>query len=103
MTIDDVIRVVEEKTSGKKVPGADAIYQVHVSGPDGGDFYVVTKDGIAEVHRGNSERPGIAAIVSMENLALLMERRVDAVGLYFQGKISVEGDLSLAFKLQNML
>jgi predicted lipid carrier protein YhbT len=39
----------------------------------------------------------------MENLGLIMERKADAVGIYFQGKIGVEGDLSLAFKLQSML
>ena len=101
--IDEIIALITEKAESINVPGPDASFQVDLNGEGGGDFYVTIQGGKVVAAKGAVTKPGMTISTSVADFKALMERRVDPMGLYFSGKIKVDGDLGLALRLRDLL
>jgi putative sterol carrier protein len=80
--------------------GAAAVYQVELSGPDGGVFQVEVADGRLEARHGPAARPGAVFRLADRDWFGVLSGRENADLLYMAGRIEVEGDLALAVKLR---
>ncbi|MDP2856594.1 MAG: SCP2 sterol-binding domain-containing protein [Bacillota bacterium] len=101
--IDEVIAMIAEKAGSGTVPGPDASFQVHLNGEGGGDFHVKIVGGKVVAGKGTTANPGMTISTSVSDFQALVERRADPMSLYFSGKIKVDGNLGLAFRLKDLL
>lgn len=80
----------------------DAVFLFKITGDNGGTWTVNLKDapGVTEGDAGNSD---CAIEISDEHWGQIMEDPNQAMQLYFQGALKVEGNAMLATKLQTIL
>ena len=97
--------IFEERLSAtlaKKGPADNgATYQFQVTGDDGGDWIVDT--GAASVTAGTSDDANCTITVADSDFVGLVKGELAGPMLFMTGKLKVEGDISLAMKLGDLL
>ncbi len=102
MSIDQIVKRLYSKVEHTMVPGPDFAFQFHLTGADGGDFYAKSTDGRVEMAAESLEDYQIKVTLAKQDLMDLLDGKIDAMSLYFQGKVRIEGDIALAMKLANL-
>lgn len=103
MNVAEIVSYLSGKTAGARIPGNDVSFQFHLTGTGGGDFYVKIAGGTPEVQEGQVLNPNLTVTMTSDDMTALLQRKADAMNLYFQGRIRVDGDLSLALRLTDVL
>lgn len=76
-----------------KAAGVDVVFQYKITGPGGGQWYVVVKDGACEVTQGERAKPTTTIIMSDEDFLALMQGKLNAMQAFTSGRLKIEGDL----------
>ncbi|TYO96041.1 SCP2 sterol-binding domain-containing protein [Desulfallas thermosapovorans] len=105
MSLQDIIAGLEAKLNAdpSKMAGVTATYQFKLSGEGGGDYNVVFTDGAAQLNQGVADKPDITIAMEAADFKDLIEGKMDAMSAFMTGKLRVEGDMSLAMRLQALL
>lgn len=82
--------------------GIDAVFQFHITGEGGGDWYLTVKEGNCQVNEGNHDEPTVTLTVSGEDWLAIVNRELGGVQAFMKGKLKVSGDLMLAQKIYNI-
>jgi putative sterol carrier protein len=98
---------------------ADSVRQVFVEIPDqfdsaawgtqdatlqfGGTWVVDIKNGVASVTDGAAANPNMTVTTSGPDMLAIVNGDLNAVSAFMQGRVRIEGDMSLAMKLQTVL
>ncbi|RLB17249.1 MAG: short-chain dehydrogenase [Deltaproteobacteria bacterium] len=93
LTVSGVFERMADAFQADKAGGVDVVFQYRISGPGGGDWYAVIKDGECEVREGLHERPTTTILMEEGDFLALMEGRLNAMSAYTSGKLKIEGDL----------
>jgi putative sterol carrier protein len=91
------------KIDSSKIAGMNATYQFIITGDNGGEWYVKLADGKADVGTGKADAPNITITVSDENWLSIVSGKLSGQTAFLTGKLKIQGDMSLAMKLQNIL
>lgn len=102
MSFAETLASLREKVASSKLEG-NAVYQFTLTGDNGGTFHVVVNDGKGEVKEGAADAADLSVTISDKDFEKLVEGKLNPVMAYMTGKIKVQGDLSLAMKLQGFL
>jgi putative sterol carrier protein len=102
-TASDKLKKMGEKIAEKRAQAAaiGAIFKFKLEGEGGGTFIVNLKDdpGVTE-----ADTPAECTIVmSAQDFVDLTEGKANGQQLFFTGKLKVEGDMSLALRLQPLM
>jgi putative sterol carrier protein len=81
----------------------DAVLQFNITGDDGGTWVVNIKNGVASVSDGPAENPNMTVTTSGPDMLSIVNGDLNAVSAFMQGRVRIEGDMSLAMKLQTVL
>jgi NAD(P)-dependent dehydrogenase (short-subunit alcohol dehydrogenase family)/putative sterol carrier protein len=73
--------------------GVDVVFQFSISGPGGGDWYAVVKDGDCTVEAGLHEKPTTTLKMSGDDFLQYVGGQLPAMQAYSTGKLKIEGDL----------
>jgi 3-hydroxy-3-methylglutaryl CoA synthase/NAD(P)-dependent dehydrogenase (short-subunit alcohol dehydrogenase family)/putative sterol carrier protein len=73
--------------------GVDVVFQFSISGPGGGDWYTVIKDGACSVEPGAHDHPTTTLKMSDEDFLQYVGGQLPAMQAYSSGKLKIEGDL----------
>ncbi len=73
--------------------GVDVVFQFNISGPGGGDWYVVVKNETCTVEAGVHDAPSTTLKISDEDYMRLTGGQLPAMQAYTSGKLKIEGDL----------
>ena len=93
----------ENLESNDSIEGIDAVYQFEITGDDGGTWTIdFTKDSDF-VSEGAHDDPDCAIEVSGSDFVGMWEGDLSGQQLFMMGKISVDGDMGLALKLQKFI
>lgn len=105
MALKEIMDKLQEKLGADpaKMAGVTATYQFSLSGDGGGDCHVVFNDGEAKVNEGAAANADITISVDVADFKDLLEGKLDAMGAFMSGKLKIQGDMSLAMKLQSFL
>jgi len=105
MSLKEVFAGLEQKINSdkSKMAGVTATYQFSLSGDGGGEYNVVFTDGEGKVNEGVADNPNITIKMEASDFVDLVNGKLDAMGAFFTGKLKVEGDMSLAMRLQALL
>jgi putative sterol carrier protein len=73
--------------------GVDVVFQFNITGPGGGDWHVVVKDGECAVGAGAHDSPTTTLKMADDEFVSLIEGQLPAMQAYTTGKLRIEGDL----------
>ncbi len=102
-TVAESFEELKTRISPDKVKGMNAIYQWDVTGDGGGKWYVKLSDGAVDIQPGESDSPSITLTISSENYLDLVGGKLNGQMAFLTGKLKIQGDMTLAMKLQSLL
>lgn len=93
---------VPSKVNSDKVAGMNATYQFIINGEGGGEWAVTVADGGATVTAGKVDSPSITLTMDAANFIALITGKLNGQTAFLTGKLKIQGDMTLAMKLQNV-
>lgn len=78
-------------------------FQFNLEGENGGTFYIEVKDGILSVEPYEYIDRDALFTISVENFMKLITSKLDPVLAYTTGKLKVDGDVTKALQIKNLL
>jgi len=93
---------VPAKVNKDKIAGMNAIYQFVITGEDGGEWNVTVANGEAAVAQGKAESPSITLTMEAANFVALVTGKLNGQTAFLTGKLKIQGDMTLAMKLQSV-
>ena len=85
-----------------KTEGLDAVIQMSITGPNGGDWTIIVKDKKMEIKVGNHPSPAISVKIADTDFVNLINGKLNAISAFMSGKIGFKGSMSLGLKLIDM-
>jgi putative sterol carrier protein len=73
--------------------GVDVVFQYHISGAGGGDWFSIIKGGECRVEAGSHGKPGCTLKMADADFINLMNGKLPAMQAYTSGKLKIEGDI----------
>ena len=86
----------------EKVKDINATYQWKLSGDNGGDWYAKFNNGDVDVQKGEAESPNVTIVTGAQDWMDIVNGKQNAQMAFLTGKLKIQGDMSLAMKLQNL-
>jgi NAD(P)-dependent dehydrogenase (short-subunit alcohol dehydrogenase family)/putative sterol carrier protein/acyl dehydratase len=93
LNVATVFDRMAEAFQADKASGVDVVFQYRITGPDGGEWHVIIKDGTCEVTKGEHGSPTTTIIMSDEDFLSLIQGKLNAMQAFTSGKLKIEGDL----------
>ncbi len=81
----------------------DAVLQFNITGDDGGSWTATIRSGQLTVNEGAVDRADMTVTTSGTDMLAIVNGQLNAVSAFMQGRVKIDGDMSLAMKLQNLL
>jgi putative sterol carrier protein len=79
------------------------VLQFNVTGEGGGSWTTTIQAGRLEVAEGTVASPSLTITCTVQDLLGMVNGELNAVSAYMQGRVKIDGNMSLAIKLQNLL
>ncbi len=98
----DFFAGVADKVESEKIKGMNVIYQFNVTGDEGGEWNVKVADDTVQVAEGVADSPNITLTMDAENFEALIEGKLNGQTAFLTGKLKIQGDMTLAMKLQSI-
>ncbi|HPQ71472.1 MAG TPA: SCP2 sterol-binding domain-containing protein [bacterium] len=86
-----------------KVAGINAVYQFSITGDGGGEWNVDLTGEAPKVSDGAHENANCTVTMTDEDFMGIIDGSLNAQMAFLQGKVKIQGDMSLAMKLQKIL
>ena len=87
----------------EKAEGVDAVIQFDLSGENGGQYWLKIANGTAEGGEGQIEKPNMTLRASAEDWLAVTKGELNPMQAFMSGRLKVQGDMSLALKLQTLM
>src|SRR3990172_9779709 len=104
LTVQDFILNIEKKIlqAPDKIKNANAVFQLNISGPTGGSWYIAMQDP-PELKEGVHENPTLT--IEAEDVAFIniIKGNLNPQQALLDNKLNLLGDLSAAFKFGALL
>lgn len=105
MTVKDVFAELERRVAANpaKVQGINAVFQFTLSGEEPGEWQVKLEAGAAEIVEGTPHSPGVTISMTSGDFKEMVGGNLNPAQAFMSGRLRLQGDMSLAMKLQNVL
>ncbi|NDJ53960.1 MAG: SCP2 sterol-binding domain-containing protein [Chloroflexi bacterium] len=101
--VQEMFNSLSERFDPEEWEGVDAVIQFVIEGEGGGKWKVTVQDGEMALEEGEVEEPDMTFGADYDDMKAILKGELNGVSAYMQGKVSIEGDLTLAMKLQSLL
>jgi putative sterol carrier protein len=91
-----------ERFLPEKAVGINAIIQFDLSGDNGGLYWLRVADGKCESGEGQADDPRMTLKAAADDYYSVVSGTMNPMQAFMSGKLKIQGDLSLAMKLQTM-
>ncbi|MEA3338697.1 MAG: SDR family oxidoreductase, partial [Chloroflexota bacterium] len=92
-TVAGMFERMEEFFQADAAGGVDAVFQYNISGPGGGDWYVIVNDKTCTVGEGAHDKPTTTLKMADDDFMAFVAGKLPAMQAYTSGKLKIEGDL----------
>jgi putative sterol carrier protein len=92
-SVEEVFEQMIDSFQPEAAAGVEVVFQFNISGPDGGDWYTVIKDGQCSVEQGVTSSPTTTLKMSDDDFLKIVKGQLPAMQAYTSGKLKIEGDL----------
>ena len=100
VSLGDFFRNLPGKLDVEAAEGLDAVYQFDLSGPEGGQYYLVVNGNTCQVGEGAHPSPNVTITMSGEDCVRVLTGQLDGSAVFTSGRLRIDGDLSLAIQLK---
>lgn len=94
--------LIQEGFDASKAQGVTGTILFDLSGEYGGKWAVNIAEGACEVVEGGVDSPTTTLLMSAEDFVGMVNGTLNAMAAFMQGKIKLQGDMSLAMKFQTI-
>jgi aminoglycoside phosphotransferase (APT) family kinase protein len=77
--------------------------QFHLTGPGGGDWYVLCDKGKASRHEGLAENPNVTLSASAADWGAIQRGEMDRIQAWMGGKLTIDGDMALLLQMEDAI
>ncbi len=100
-SIEDAFRLLEQQFDPQAAQETQVTVQLHLTGEGGGDWFIHIHEGQLEVVPGVAEgTPDLTVTVDTADYLALLNGEMDPLAAYLRGKVKVQGDVKLVYRLQ---
>ena len=99
LTVQKLMSSMPKAFRPEAAEGVDTILQYHLTGEEGGDWYVIIQDGVCTVNEGVHENPRMTLTADAEDYKSIFTGETNAMQAFMAGKLKLAGDLNMAMKL----
>ena len=103
LTVSEVISNMQAAFKPEAWGSQDAVLVFNITGDQGGQWVARIEGGQLSVSEGAAEAPDMTMTCDSKDLLALVTGELNAVSVFMQGKVKIDGNMSLAMKLQNLL
>jgi len=101
-SIPEVLVALKDSFRADAIGDLKATYQIELSGDSGGFFWAHVADGELSCEEGTTPSPDVFFELEAQDFYDVLAARANPELLHMEGRIRVEGSLSLALKLRVM-
>ena len=98
-TPQEVFDGMRESFRADQAKGVHARYQWHLSGPNGGEWWVTVNDGTFQMGRGTIANPNVIFILRDHDWVALSNGTLGGTWAFLTGRLKIRGDKRLARQL----
>ena len=99
----EVFKLMVDEFEPDAVGDMNAVLQFDISGDTGGKWVVTVADRRIKVEEGESDKATTTLRMADKDLLGIVNSDLNPVSAFMQGLIKIEGDMSVAMQLQNLL
>ncbi len=92
----------QDTFQGDKAKGVHASYQWELSGPNGGDWWLIVNDGAYTVGRGRIHNPSVTFVASDEDWVAMSNKSLNVPLAYLTGRLKIQGSHRLVRELDKI-
>jgi putative sterol carrier protein len=92
----------QEAFQADKARGVHASYQWELSGPHGGEWWLIVNNGTYKTGRGKIDNPNVTFAASDEDWVAMSNKTLEVSWAYLTGRLKIQGSHSLARKLDEI-
>lgn len=100
--VADLFPTMVQRFIPSKAEGVNAVIQFNLSGDNGGLYWLSIADGTCQSGEGQAENPKMTLKASADDWYAVSTGKMNAMQAFMSGKLKIEGDMSIAMKLQTM-
>ena len=98
----DVFAGMGKSFRADKAQGVHARYQFNISGPEGGNWWIIVTDGKCEMGKGTIDSPDVTMAVSDADWVAISNGKLGGTWAYMTSRLKISGSQSIARKLDDM-
>jgi putative sterol carrier protein len=102
LTINEFMAGMAKSFVAEKAAGVDAVIQFKFSGTEAGEWNVTIKEGKCLVAQGLAPSPKLTLSADSKDFIKVFTGQLDGMQAFMQGKLRLQGDMSLAMKLMSL-
>jgi putative sterol carrier protein len=95
-------KVLPSRFDPNKVAGFEAVIQMNITGPNGGDWIVAVKDKRIDIKEGVDPSPTISVTMSDTDFVDMVNGKLGAVKAFMTGKLQFKGSISVGMRLMDI-
>jgi len=95
-------KVLPSKFDANKAAGVDAVIQMNITGPNGGDWIVIIKDQKLEVQQGIHPSPSISIRMADTDYMDMVNGKLSGERAFMTGKLKFRGTMAVGMKLKEI-
>lgn len=100
-SVEEVLALLPQHFLPEEAGETDVTVQLHLTGAGGGDWFVRIRDGRLTVSQGVAEgTPDLRVTCTVADYLALVNGEMDPLAAYMRGRVRVEGDVRLVYRLQ---
>ena len=92
----------QDAFQGDKAKGVYASYQWELSGPNGGDWWLIVNDGTYKTGKGKIRNPNVTFVASDEDRIAMSNKNLNDSWAYLTDRLKIHGSHSLVKELDKI-
>ena len=100
MEVSDIIEKMPARFDKSAADGLDTVFQFNVA--EGDNFHLVVKDNDLSITKGDHAEPEVTLSMDEETFVGMMIGETDGMQAFMSGKLTADGNIMLATKLQTL-
>jgi putative sterol carrier protein len=101
-TVKEFFQLLSGRLDSDAAKDIDAVYQFDLSGPQGGQYFLMIREGACQVAEGMHVDPHVVLSMAGEDCIKIMKGQLNGPAAAMSGRLKISGDIGLAMQLRTL-